>query len=203
MAGAPSPEQVTGLILAGGQGRRMHGQDKGLIICAGRPLIAYAIQALRPLCGQILINANRSLESYQAFGLKVISDCLPGFQGPLAGILTALQATNTPYLVAVPCDSPCLKPATLEKLLNGLIHASAEIALAHDGERLHPVVIALRTELATDLADYLAHRGRKIDRWVERHRWVAVDFSDRPWQLANVNTPEELKALEARLRHEG
>lgn len=191
-----SPDQVTGLILAGGQARRMQGRDKGLLVCAGRPLIAYAIEILKPLCGKLLINANRSLASYQALGFPVIADQIPGFQGPLAGLLTALQASDAPYLLAIPCDSPRLQPDTLTRLLEALDQTPAEVALAHDGERLHPVIIALRNELADDLADYLAMGERKIDRWVEHHRWIAVDCSDRPWQFANVNTPEELKALE-------
>lgn len=194
-----SPDQVTGLILAGGQAQRMRGRDKGLISCAGRPLIAYAIATLKPLCGKLLINANRSLESYRALGFPVIADTTPGFQGPLAGILTALQASDTPYLLAIPCDSPRLQSDTLTRLLAALVQTPAEIALAHDGERLHPVILALRTELANDLADYLAMGERKIDRWVEHHRWIAVDCSDCPWQFANVNTPEELKALEQTL----
>lgn len=195
----PSCDQVTGLILAGGQARRMQGQDKGLLTCAGRPLIAYAIDILKPLCGRLLINANRSLASYQAFELPVIPDQAQGFQGPLAGILTALRCVDTPYLIAIPCDSPCLQSATLARLLSALIQTRAEIALAHDDLRLHPVVIALRTGLADDLADYLAAGERKIDRWVERHRWVAVDCSDCPWQFANINTPQELEALERTL----
>lgn len=195
----PSRDQVTGMILAGGQARRMQGQDKGLLTCAGRPLIAYAIEILRPLCGRLVINANRSLESYQAFDLPVIPDQTQGFKGPLAGILTVLRTVDTAYLVAIPCDSPCLQSATLGRLLRALIQTRAEIALAHDGQRLQPVVIALRTELADDLADYLVAGERKIDRWVERHRWIAVDCSDCPRQFVNINTPEELEALERAL----
>ncbi|GAB6068467.1 molybdenum cofactor guanylyltransferase [Methylothermus subterraneus] len=195
----PSPAEVTGLILAGGQARRMHGQDKGLLLCAGRPLVAYAIELLKPLCGRLLLNANRSLASYRAFGLPVITDQVPGFAGPLAGLLTALQTAHTPYLLAVPCDSPRLQPATLKKLLQALLKTDAKLALAHDGQRLHPVVLALRTELAEDLAAYLASGERKIDRWARRHSWIAVDCSDCPWQFANINTPEELAALERTL----
>ncbi len=195
----PSCDQVTGMILAGGQARRMQGRDKGLVTCAGRPLIAYAIEILKPLCRRLLINANRSLASYQAFDLPVIPDQTQGFQGPLAGILTALRTVDTPFLVAIPCDSPCLKSATLARLLSALTQTRAEIALAHDGQRLHPVVIALRTDLADDLAAYLAAGERKIDRWALHHRWIAVDCSDCPWQFANINTPEELETLERTL----
>ncbi|MCX8048606.1 MAG: molybdenum cofactor guanylyltransferase [Methylohalobius sp.] len=196
----PAPAQVTGSILAGGRAQRMQGQDKGLLLCGGRPLIAYAIEVLKPLCGQLLINANRSQESYKAFGFPVIADTVPGFQGPLAGILTVLQAADTPYLIAIPCDSPRLQSTTLTRLLKALVETSAQIALAHDGERLHPVILALRTELKDDLADYLARGERKIDRWADRHHWVAVDCSDRPEQFANINTPEDLKALERLIR---
>lgn len=189
-------DQVTGVILAGGQARRMHGQDKGLLLCAGRPLITYAIEILTPLCKHLIINANRSLASYQAFGLPVIQDQVQGFKGPLAGILTALQLADTPFLLAIPCDSPCLRSATLARLLNALIQAHTEIAIAHDGQRLHSVILAMRTDLAENLAEYLASGERKIDRWAMRHRWITVDCSDCPEQFVNVNTPEELKALE-------
>lgn len=196
----PAPDQVTGVILAGGRARRMAGRDKGLLECAGRPLIAHALDILRPVCGRLLINANRSLEDYRDFDVPVICDEVTGFQGPLAGILTALRVTDTPYLVVIPCDSPRLETVTLTRLLRALMENQVDIALAHDGKRLHPVVMALRTGLADDLAAYLNAGKRKVDRWVKRQAWATVDCSDRPGQFANINTPEELETLEKRLK---
>ncbi|BCX81513.1 molybdenum cofactor guanylyltransferase [Methylomarinovum caldicuralii] len=184
-------EQLTGVVLAGGRARRLGGIDKGLLAYRGRPLIRYALQALEPLCGEILINANRNLADYRRFGHPVVPDALPDFQGPLAGILAAMQQAETPCLLVVPCDSPRLS-ATLLARLPAALDDGHDIAIAHDGQRLHPVVMALRTHLADDLAAWLAAGRHKIDRWAGRHRWTAVDCSDHPDAFLNVNTPEDL-----------
>lgn len=189
------PTQVTGVVLAGGQARRLGRRDKGLLDYHSRPLIHYPLQALEPLCGEILISANRNLEDYRRFGHPVLTDTLPGFQGPLAGILTALQHASTPYLLVVPCDTPHLGSKLLARLLAALGKGN-EIAIAHDGQRLHPVVMALRTNLADDLNTYLRSGQHKIDRWVGRHAWVAVDCSDAPGQFRNINTPEDLHGID-------
>ncbi len=182
-------DQLTGVVLAGGKARRLGGVDKGLQPYHGRPLIQYALEILVPLCAEILINANRNLETYRRFGHPVVPDTLPDFQGPLAGILAALQQARTPALLVVPCDSPHLHRDLLERLAAAL--TDHDIAIAHDGQRLHPVVMALRTDLTEDLAAWLAGGGRKIDRWTQRHRWIAVDGSDDPDQFRNLNTPED------------
>ncbi|HEB76936.1 MAG TPA: molybdenum cofactor guanylyltransferase [Methylothermaceae bacterium] len=185
-------DQVTGVILAGGRARRLGGRDKGLLAYRGLPLIRYALQTLEPVCNEILINANRNLDAYRRFGYPVIPDPLPDFQGPLAGILAALRRAKSPYLLVVPCDSPRLRSDTLARLLAAL-DEGFEIAIAHDGQRLHPVVMALRTHhLADDLTAFLAAGRHKIDHWAARHRWVAVDCSDDPIQFLNINTPEDL-----------
>ena len=184
-------DQLTGVVLAGGRARRLGGIDKGLLPYRSRPLIDYALRALEPLCGEILINANRNLDDYRRFGHPVIPDTLPDFQGPLAGILAALRRAKTPTLLVVPCDSPHLSDVVLARLPAAL-DDGYEIAIAHDGQRLHPVVMALRTELADDLAAWLAAGRHKIDRWAQRHRWTAVDCRDHPDAFLNINTPEDL-----------
>ncbi len=182
-------DQLTGVILAGGKARRLGGVDKGLQPYHGRPLVQHALEILAPLCREVFINANRNLAVYRRFGHPVIPDPLPDFQGPLAGILAALQRAHTPGLLVVPCDSPHLRRDLLERLAAAL--ADHDITIAHDGRRLHPVVMALRTELAGDLSAWLATGERKIDRWARRHRWTAVDGSDAPDQFRNLNTPED------------
>ena len=194
----PPPERVSGIVLAGGKARRMGGTDKGLIPCGGRPLISYAIEALRPLCGHLFINANRSLQEYERFGLPLIQDSIAGFQGPLAGILSGLETATTPYLLVSPCDCPRLETATLARLLGSLEAQRMDIALASDGERLHPVVMALRTHLASDLAGWLASGKRRIDAWARRHRWIGLDLSDAANQFVNINTPRDLAEYEGR-----
>ena len=192
--------QITAVILAGGMGRRMGGQDKGLVEFEGRPLIAHVIDAVAPQVDGILVNANRNREEYGRFGHPVLADDLEGYQGPLAGILTAMKRAATPYLLVVPCDAPRLPGNLAEKLMTGLHDAQAEIAVARDHERLQPVHALLNTGLAADLEAFLASGERKIDRWYEQHRMTAVDFSDQPETFLNLNTPDDRNRLQARKR---
>ncbi|MCB2261983.1 MAG: molybdenum cofactor guanylyltransferase [Candidatus Thiosymbion ectosymbiont of Robbea hypermnestra] len=198
-APAPPKSDITGVILAGGQARRMGGQDKGLVPVAGRPMIDHILRALRPQVGPLLINANRNLDDYRRFGHPVIPDILGDFYGPLVGMASALKAARTDYLLTVPCDSP-LFPADLAETLYGALHAQrAEIGVAHDGARMQPVFALLRRDLLTDLLAYLEAGGRKIDTWYAQHRLVIVDFSDRTDTFFNVNTQQQRRTLEQKL----
>lgn len=195
---APPDSRITGVVLAGGLARRMGGRDKGLIECAGRPLTTYALDALSKVTPHILVNANRHLDEYRRFGPPVIQDASGDFAGPLAGMLAALRAADTPYILTIPCDCPLLHGAWLHRLMERRDREDAEIAVAHDGERLNPVFALLDRRLEADLADYLEGGGRKIDLWMMRHRLAVVDFSDHPEMFLNANTPEELAELERR-----
>lgn len=187
---------LTGLILAGGRAERMGGQDKGLLLLHGRPLVSYAIHRLRPQVGELLISANRHLAEYRAFGWPVVSDSIGEFYGPLAGMLAALEVATYPYVLSVPCDSPLLPADYAQRMYTALLAASAEIGVAWDGRRLQPVFALLQTRLRDSLRRYLAGGERKIDRWFAQHRLVQVDFSDEPALFRNINTPEELAAME-------
>lgn len=186
--------ELSGMILAGGQGRRMGGRDKGLEPFAGRPLVAHVIERLEGRVAEVLINANRHLDAYRGLADRVITDAEDGFQGPLMGIYSGLRAATTPWLVVVPCDSPALPGDLVARLVAGI--GEADIAVAHDGERLHPVVALMRTALADDLAAALTAGERKIDRWYARHAWCEVDFADCPEAFANLNTDDEKRRLE-------
>ncbi|AMK75819.1 MULTISPECIES: molybdenum cofactor guanylyltransferase MobA [Methylomonas] len=188
--------KVSGVVLAGGMARRMQEQDKGLLLCNNRPLVSYALAAMTPLVDELLISANRNQDLYQQFNYRVISDAEPSFDGPLAGILAAMQAAQHPTLLIAPCDSPLVATIHLQRLLDTLLAQDAEIAVAFDGERLHPVFAALRTELQLDLQNYLCSGERKLQSWFHRHLLVEVDFSDTPHIFANINTPAELADLE-------
>ncbi len=188
--------KITGVILAGGRGRRMGGQDKGLIRFRGSPLASYALEALDSVAAHILINANRNREAYARFGYPVVSDRTDSFDGPLAGLLSAMRAAETPYVLTVPCDSPLVTGQLLERLCRTMQETGAELCAAHDGERLHPVFLLAERCLADSLDRYLAKGQRKIDLWFEQHRLALADFSDHPELFANINTPEELAALE-------
>jgi molybdopterin-guanine dinucleotide biosynthesis protein A len=191
---------ITGVVLAGGLGSRMGGIDKGLVTLAGQPMIAHVIAALRPQVGELLINANRNRVEYAALGCRVVPDDLAGYPGPLAGFLSALRATETPYVLVVPCDAPLLPADLGARLHAALVNDRAEIAAAHDGDRLHPVFALLTRGVEKSLADYLDAGERKAETWIKGQCLASVDFSDRPEAFANVNRPEDRAALERRLR---
>jgi len=190
-------DSITGLVLAGGLGRRMGGEDKGLVELAGRPMAWHALEALRPQVGPLWINANRNLDRYSAFGQEVVADTLQGYMGPLAGIHSALQRLTTEFLVTVPCDAPLIAPDLVRRLHAACMAGAADLAVAADGERQQPVFLLLRATVAPSLESYLASGGRKIDRWFATSRLAEADFSDEPDTFVNVNDPDERRRVEA------
>ena len=175
----------------------MQNADKGLLALDGRPLVAHASALAEAQAGRVLISANRHLERYREFGHPVLSDDTEGsskeYRGPLAGMLAALNAAETPLLLTIPCDSPWLPADFGERLHRGLVEAKAELAVAGDGKRLHPVVSLMRTNLRDSLEQFMAEGQRKIDRWYDRIKVCHVHFDDER-AFANLNTPEELEA---------
>jgi len=195
-----SPHEITGLILAGGQGRRMGGVDKGLQNHQGMPLALHALLRLSPQVGQVMINANRNLAAYESMGVPVWPDAMGDYPGPLAGILVGMEHCETAYLATVPCDSPRFPPDLVMRLTEGLIAQDAEIAMAATREadgsvQVQPVFCLMRTDLLESLVGYL-HRGeRKIDRWAAQHRCATIVFDDAT-AFVNANTVGELQALQ-------
>ncbi|MFO8004420.1 molybdenum cofactor guanylyltransferase MobA [Thioalkalivibrio sp.] len=193
------PGAVAGLILAGGRARRMGGEDKGLISLAGRPMVEHVLERIRPQVDDVLINANRNAERYGSYGHRVVADVIGDYSGPLAGMLTAMMAVQQPWLAVVPCDSPLLPTDLVDRLCRSVLAESAEIAVAHDGRRLQPVIALLSCSLLPDLRAFVDQGGRKIDTWYMQHRMVATDLSDHPEAFVNVNTPDERLELEQRV----
>jgi len=190
------PTKITGVVLAGGLARRMGGTDKGLIQLNGRPLIAYAIDALLSVTDRVLINANRNHEAYRALGFPVVSDRTSTFDGPLAGILSAMQAVETPYILTLPCDCPLFEGKHLQRMVATMDADKMDCCTAFDGLRLHPVFLLVDCRLSASLEAYLAAGQRKIDTWLNQHRLGLVDYSDHPEIFRNVNTQEDLTAIE-------
>ena len=185
---------VTGLVLAGGMGRRMGGVDKGLVLLDGRPLAAHVIERLTPQVGAIVINANQNLERYAALGYPVVSDTIAGFAGPLAGLHAGLSAAGTPFVATSPCDSPFLPLDLVARLAKGLEAASAQLAVAHTFAQPHPVFALVSASVLPHLAAFIAGGGRKIDAWYSTLRVAAVQFDDCEAAFRNINTPDELAA---------
>ncbi|MEW8627888.1 MAG: molybdenum cofactor guanylyltransferase MobA [Candidatus Thiodiazotropha sp.] len=188
--------EYTAVILAGGRGSRMGGNDKGLVLLDGKPLIEHVITTIAPQVGHLLINANRNMADYQKFGYPVIRDELSGYQGPLAGIYSALEQISTPDLITVPCDGPKLPQDLVARLANAREAEAADIAVAHDGKRLQPVYALIAKKLRPSLKAYLDGGDRKIDLWYAQHKMATADFSDIPETFLNINTPEERNAFE-------
>ena len=201
MAATIARADITGLVLAGGLGRRMGGVDKGLQPYAGGPLALHALHRLEPQVGRVMISANRHVERYAAFGAPVWADELPDYAGPLAGFHAGLVHCTTPWLVTVPCDSPQFPRDLVGRLAAAVVTQEAEIALAATSEsgsiRLQPVFCLLRADLRTSLERFVASGQRKVDRWTAAHRCAIVVFDDAD-AFANANTAEELRRLEAR-----
>ncbi len=186
---------ITGIVLAGGQGSRMGGVDKGLVAFRGRPLVAHVIERLRPQVDAILVNANRNPEGYAAFSHPVISDEIEGFAGPLAGFERGLAHAQTELVATVPCDSPFLPSDLVARLRAALEAQSADIAIARTSGQPHPVFCLMRRTVQGSLRQFLATGERKIDRWTATLAMVEVPFDDEA-AFANINTAGELAALE-------
>ncbi|MCM2326805.1 MAG: molybdenum cofactor guanylyltransferase [Lysobacter sp.] len=187
---------VTGLVLAGGQGSRMGGVDKGLAPFRGRPLVAHVIERLAPQVDEILVNANRNPGDYARFGHRVIADEIPGFAGPLAGFERGLAHARGELVATVPCDSPFLPSDLVARLRAALEAAGADLAVARTGAQAHPVFCLMRRGVHASLAEFLASGQRKIDKWYAALAVVEVAFDDEPDAFANINTRDELAGLE-------
>ena len=197
-------EEITAVVLAGGRARRMGGEDKGLIDVAGRPMVAHTIDALRAQTAEVIVNANRNADAYRAItGCRVIADTVGGFAGPLAGMASALEASATRLLLITPCDSPLVTEELGPRLHAAMARHGAEIAVAHDGERMQPVFALLTRDLLSDLLAFLAEGERKIDAWYTTRHAVTADFSDILDTFLNINTLEERDRLEQRLARRG
>jgi molybdopterin-guanine dinucleotide biosynthesis protein A len=190
--------KVTGLILAGGRGQRMEGQDKGWVSFRGEPLVMRALNTMNPLTSSTLISANRNLEAYARLGHGVVQDARTGFDGPLAGIEAALSVIETPYLLTLPCDTPLMNRSVLERLLVAGAQTGSPLCVAAEGVILHPVVLLIQQSLVSDLVAFLDSGERRVRDWLMRHNPVKVDCSDCPECFENANTPQDLLRLAQR-----
>jgi len=195
--------KVVGLLLAGGLSRRMGGGDKSLRLLAGRPLLQYVIDRLRPQVDALVLNANGDPARFAGFGLPVVADSVPDFAGPLAGVLAGLDwaAANRPdcpLVVSVATDAPFLPDNLVARLAEEMQAEGAELACAASGGQAHPVIGLWPLRLRADLRRALVTEGiRKVDEWTARYRLVTVPFADRPIDpFFNANRPEDLERAE-------
>jgi molybdopterin-guanine dinucleotide biosynthesis protein A len=185
---------ITGIILAGGMGRRMGGIDKGLVELNGEPMVAHVLARLSPQVDKVLINANQNQDRYAAFSCPVVPDAVGGFAGPLAGLHAGMTAATTPLVVTVPCDSPFLPLDLVERLAAAMERDDAQLAVARTFDQPHPVFALVRRDVLPHLATFLADGGRKIDAWYATLRIIEVPFDDCEAAFRNINTADELAA---------
>jgi molybdopterin-guanine dinucleotide biosynthesis protein A len=194
---------ITAIILSGGRATRMNGVDKGLVVLQQKPLIAHVIARLKPQVDEIFINANREIVQYEAFGLPVLKDENDEFPenyiGPLAGFSLGLQHAKHDYVLTVPCDSPLLPLDLVERLYNSMAASRMDIACASSDGNTHPVFCLMKKSVLPSLLAYIENGERKVSTWQKSQKYAEVDFSDCDEAFTNLNTFEDLKALELKL----
>ena len=186
---------ISAVILAGGKARRMGGQDKGLQILGKQSLIQHVINRLQPQIHDISINANRSQTEYAKFGFPVFSDELPDFQGPLSGMLTALEKTKSDFILFTPCDTPFFPMNLLDKLKSAVKNDRTLIAYACDEEREHPVFCLISVQLKEKLRHYLASDERRLLQFMKENDGISVKFTKEEGNFENFNTLDDLKKV--------
>jgi len=185
---------ISAVILAGGRGQRMNGADKGLLTLNDKPMVQHVIERISPQVDELLLSANRHIDQYEQLGYPVVSDEQQGFQGPLAGIASAMARCHHSRLLIIPCDTPFLPTDLAQRMVQQLEGTQSDVCLAHDGLRLQPLVCLLKTSLLDDLRHSLTAGHLKVSRWMEKHRHCVTQFND-PESFRNINTPAELSDI--------
>jgi molybdopterin-guanine dinucleotide biosynthesis protein A len=192
---------ISAIILAGGRATRMGGLDKGLVLFRQKPLIAHVISRLTPQVDEIIINANRELESYKALGYQVLQDEIIDFAGPLAGMQLGLKYASCDYILTAPCDSPLLPLDLTSRLQAAMLAHDADIAIVSSDGNTHPVFCLCKKSVLPTLNDYLKHGGRKVSAWQQSLNHVYVDFSDCAEAFTNLNSQQDLAGFETKLQN--
>lgn len=187
---------VTGIILSGGRGTRMGGVDKGLLPFRGRTMVEWVLDRIEPQVAEVLISANQNLDRYLAFGHPVLTDRVTGFAGPLAGLHAGLCVARCDLVITVPCDSPFLPADLVPRMTHALENGEVDVAVARTGDQAHPVFCLCRSGVLTHLSAFLEAGGRKIDTWYAALKVCEVAFDDRAGDFLNINTLEQLHALQ-------
>lgn len=187
---------ITGVILAGGQGRRMGSVDKGLKPLRGKPMVQWVLERFSSQVDEVLINANQNIDQYQLLGHQVVPDEIGGYAGPLAGLHRGLSVATHDLIATVPCDSPFLPLDLIARLTVALHDQQADLAVARTGDQPHPVFCLTRKSVLPGLTTFLQNGGRKIDAWYAALEVVEVRFDDEAEAFSNINTVEELRGFE-------
>lgn len=205
-------QNIVGVLLAGGQSRRMGGGDKGLLEIAGRPMLAHVMERFSGQVGDVVLNANGDPARFERFGLPVAADPIEGNVGPLAGVLAGMRwavrnAPDATHIATASTDAPLIPPDLVQRLSAALESKAERIALAKSDGFMHPVIGLWPVELADDLERAIKDGVRKVLHWTDRHGTVGVDFAfvrvggKTIDPFFNANTPEEFDEVAALIAH--
>lgn len=186
-------DQLTCLIIAGGRGSRMSGEDKGLMDWRGYPIIQHLLDCFSGSFSNIIINANRHHNVYQSYGYPIVTDQISGYAGPLAGIHAGLSVVVTPYVFVTPCDLPFMQTEVAAQLYCKLRDSQAELAVVELGGRIEPLTMVLKTTLIDSLADYLQSNQRRASQWVQQQNHIKVPMGDMENCFTNINTIDDIE----------
>ncbi len=195
----PHSHPITAIVLAGGAGRRMGGEDKGLLQLKQKPLIEWVLARIAPQVNEIIISANRNLERYQSFGHAVVQDKTQGYAGPLAGIARGLLDAKHELILSVPCDTPFLPDDLVSRLYSGLNADDYDVAVPVVAGKGQHAIALMQRRVGANLAAFLAQGGHAVHEWQAGLKRAEVDFSDAAPFFVNLNQPEQLAVLEGRL----
>lgn len=192
---AITEHNTTGLILAGGAGRRVEGRDKGLMLWRNKTLVAHTVERIRPQVATLLISCNRNFDRYRAYADTLVADSRRDFQGPLAGLEAASPLIDTEFVFVCACDTPALPRDLVTRLAEPLNQANGRtigISYAHDGTRDQYLCAVIRRSCLPSLPDYLDSGQRAVHKWFASQHCMAIDFSDAAGSFENFNQGPQL-----------
>lgn len=206
MPGSNNKPNISCVILAGGESRRFHGNDKGLLDYKGKKLIEHVILRVSPQCSETFISCNRNLDHYAQFGLPLLQDDLDiisddtnlakevKYQGPLLGIATAMSAVTHALLLVCSCDCPQLPPNLATELYRNLLKNEAAVSYAYDGDRHQYLASLWRVANCQEaLNEYLLAGGRAVKEFLQTQHIAITDFHNQRQAFVNINQPDDLE----------
>ena len=187
--------------MAGGKSRRMGGQDKAFVLLNKKPMLSHVIDRLNKQTKNIVLNSNKNPEVFKSFKIKVMSDTVKDFPGPLAGVLSGMEWFNIEnkkikWVLSVPIDSPFFPLDLIKKLHFSLKNSNKLIAVAKSNKKIHPVFALWNMSLLNPIKNAINNDIRKIDLFTEPYQPQIVDFVSKIDPFFNINTPEDLKMAE-------
>lgn len=182
---------ITALILAGGKGQRMNFQDKGWVSYRDKPLIQHAIDIVIPQVDNIVISYNQNEARYAGLPYPGSTDIIPGYPGPLMGILSCKKLISTPLFFVMPCDMPDLPLDIVSQLYSKI--GGHDLAVAHDGDRLQPLIFLAKRQLIDSIEYYLEKGDHSVKGWVDSVDNVVVDLAGQHAAFRNLNALSQLQ----------